>query len=325
MVNKNISLRKEKRDAIIYIIYELLKGKKLSTKEMAQLVVKNQRTCERYLKELEESDLPIRREGSKYYLNTDDGYLPFYLTKEKINMLYIALISFSAFGRDLKLVDEILEQIEELVPPRNDELLNSIKNNLIVKRRYEIVQDSDFSSYDIFILLLEAFSNKRSVRIKYKGRRNHDYRVIDVYGFCLAKETYYINAYCHRYETQLMFRIDRITECSIEETYYSIPEEFDLEEFYKYTWEIEKSRDPFAFEVVIFGKSVHNVKERKWCENQDIEEVKDGAILFKGTTSSERELKKWILGFGSDVKVIKPEWLRQDIKAELERTLKLYS
>lgn len=325
MSNKNTSLRKEKRSAIIYIIYELLKGKKLSTKDISELVGKNQRTCERYVKELEESDLPIRREGIKYYLNTDDGYLPFYLTKEKINMLYIALVSFSAFGRDLKLIDEILDQIEELVPPSNVELLNSIKNNLIVKRRYEIIQNYEFSSYDIFMLLIEGFYNKRSIKIKYKGKRSTDYRVIDVYGFCLAKETYYINAYCHNRQCLLMFRIDRITECSLEDAYYSIPKEFDLKEFYKYTWEVENSRKPFDFEVLISGKSSHNVSERRWCEHQKIEERVEGVISFKGTTSSEIEFKKWILSFGSDIKVIKPKWLIDDIKNELAKTLKLYS
>lgn len=37
MNNKNISNRTEKRNAMTYIIYELLKGKRLSTKEMAYL------------------------------------------------------------------------------------------------------------------------------------------------------------------------------------------------------------------------------------------------------------------------------------------------
>lgn len=325
MSNKNISRRKEKRNAIIYIIYELLKGKKLSTKEMSELVGKDQRTCERYVKELEESDLPIWREGTKYYLNTDDGYLPFYLTKKKINMLYIALISFSAFGSDLKLVEEILEQIEELVPPSNEELLNSIKNNLVVKKRYEIIQEYSFSSYDIFMLLLEAFCNKRSVKIKYKGKKNHDYRVIDIYGFCLAKETYYINAYWHKYQKIFMFRIDRIMECSLEDTYYSIPQDFNLKEYYEYTWEVENSTEPFDFEVLIFGKAIRNVKERKWCENQKIEERDEGIILFKGTTSSKWEFKKWILSFGCDAELVKPDWLRNDIKDEFVKSLRLYN
>jgi predicted transcriptional regulator len=134
MRNKNISNRTEKRNAMTYIIYELLKGTKLSTKEMAELVEKNQRTCERYVKDLEESDLPIRKDEDKYYLNTDDGYLPFYLPKEKINMIYISLISFSAFGRDLKLIakkigsDEaiFLEQLHNLIQTKV-----SNKKNLI--------------------------------------------------------------------------------------------------------------------------------------------------------------------------------------------------
>lgn len=324
MSNDKISLRKEKRDAIIYIIYELLKGKKLSTKEMAELVEKDQRTCERYVKELEESYLPIWRDGTKYYLNTDDGYLPFYLSKEKINMLYISLISFSAFGRDLNLVNEVLEQIQQLVSPKDKKLLDSIKVNLVVKRRYEIISDYSYSSYEIFMLLLEAFGNKRSVKIKYKAKKNHDYRIIDVYGFCLAKETYYINAYCHKIDQILMFRIDRITECALHDTYYRISEDFNLQEYYRYTWEVENSKEPFEFEILFCGGSVNNIRERKWCENQEVIDNEKGSILFKGTTSSEIELKKWILSFGSEAKLIKPMWLKEIIKEELKSAIVLY-
>lgn len=324
MSNDKRSLRKEKRDAIIYIIYELLKGKKLSTKEMAELVEKDQRTCERYVKELEESYLPIWRDGKKYYLNTDEGYLPFYLSREKINMLYISLISFSAFGRDLKLINEVLEQIQELVSPKDKQLLDSIKENLVVKRRYEIISDYSYSSYEIFMLLLEAFSKKRSVKIKYKAKKNHDYRVIDVYGFCLAKETYYINAYCHKIDKVLMFRIDRITECALDDTDYCILEDFNLKEYYKYTWEIENSKEPFEFEILFCGRSVNNIRERKWCENQEIIDKEKGGILFKGTTSSEIEFKKWILSFGSEARIIKPMWLKEIIKEELKTAITLY-
>lgn len=220
----------KKKHAIIYIIYELLKGNKLSTKDMSQLLERNIRTCERYIKELIDSDLPIYKEGTKYYLNTDDYYLPFYLTKEKANMIYIALLSFSAFGEDLKLINELLNQIENFVSQSSEKLLNSIKNNLIVKRRYEIIQCEKFSSYNIFMLLLESFSNKRSIKIQYKS--NDNFRIIDIYGFCLAKETYYINAYCHTKEAILMFRIDRILSCSLEDNNYIIPKEFNLKKFY---------------------------------------------------------------------------------------------
>ncbi|MBX4271846.1 helix-turn-helix transcriptional regulator [Clostridium estertheticum] len=324
MGNKNISSKTEKRNAITYIIYEMLKGKKLTTKEMAELVGKDQRTCERYVNEIKDSDLPIRREVSQYYLNTDDGYLPFYLSKEKINLLYISLISFSAFGRDLKLVNDLLHQIEELVSPRDKELLDSIKENLVVIRRYEIITVKSYSSYEIFMLLLDAFSKKRCVKIKYKSKKEHNYRVIDIYGFCLAKETYYINAFCHKANKELMFRIDRITECYIEDVYYCISENFSLKEYYKYTWEVEKSKEPFDFEILFCGMSVNNIKERKWCENQQIIERDSCSIVFTGTTSSEIEFKKWILSFGGEAKVIKPQWLKESIKEELKRAIALY-
>lgn len=322
MVKKNSPIIKEKRNAMIYIIYELLKGKGLSTKDISQLIERDIRTCQRYIKQLEESDLPLSKKGTKYYLNTDDGYLPIYLSKEKINILYIALLSFSAFGEDITLVNDLLDQIEELVPLSSEKLLNSIKTNLVIKRRYEIIQSSEVSNYSIFMLLLEGFSNRRSIKIKYKTK--DDCRIIDIYGFCLAKETYYINAYCHKRKTILMFRIDRILECSLENQEYVIPKDFNLKEFYKYTWEVENSRQAFEFEVKLYNRAIKNVIGRKWCENQSIEKDECGSVMFKGKTSSEVEFKKWILSLGSDAKVIKPKWLQENIKIELQKSLNNY-
>ncbi|MFW6029263.1 MAG: WYL domain-containing protein [Halanaerobiales bacterium] len=39
---------------------------------------------------------------------------------------------------------------------------------------------------------------------------------------------------------------------------------------------------------------------------------------MKVKTCSSNEIKRWILSFSSNVEVIEPDWLKEEIKAELQ-------
>lgn len=321
MENSREKVLQDYKNTYFYIIYELLKGKKLTTKDIAEMTERSQRSAQRLIKDLINSDLPIIKEGRKYYLNADEGYLPVYFTRDKINMLYISLISFNTFGKNQKVIEELLNQIEELVSPRDREILECLKHNLVVKNRYEIISSEIKDPYKIFMLLLEGLNTRRRVTIKFINQ----YRTIEVYGFCLAKETYYICAYCHKSKDIRQFRVDRIKECSLENETYTIPEAYSLEEFYKYTWEVENSKEGYEFEVEFYNKAIKSVMNKKWCENQLVKFTENQTIIFSGKTSSEMELVKWILSYGSDVRVIEPEWLKKKILQEYRKAIENYN
>jgi len=60
------------------------------------------------------------------------------------------------------------------------------------------------------------------------------------------------------------------------------------------------------------------IKERKWSKTQKIEDQKDGSIILSMTTSGWWDVKRWVLSFGADAKVLEPEELRKEIVEELE-------
>lgn len=100
--------------------------------------------------------------------------------------------------------------------------------------------------------------------LKSRGKKEENYRRIDVYGFCLAKETYYVIAYCHLRNNIRQFRVDRIIECSIEYSAYTIPKQFDLKTYYQYTWEVENSCEPYEVQVLFSKKVKTKIQEKKY-------------------------------------------------------------
>lgn len=53
-------------------------------------------------------------------------------------------------------------------------------------------------------------------------------------------------------------------------------------------------------------------------------EEKDGSLLFEKNTTMTPEILKWVLSFGSDVLVLEPETLREQVVQEAKKMVERY-
>jgi predicted DNA-binding transcriptional regulator YafY len=74
-----------------------------------------------------------------------------------------------------------------------------------------------------------------------------------------------------------------------------------------------------------FSKNVADrVAETIWHESQEVEETSDGSLIWRGTIAEPREMYPWIRGWGPDVEVIEPEWLRERHREDFEKGVMMY-
>ncbi|GAB1431639.1 hypothetical protein MASR2M29_02640 [Spirochaetota bacterium] len=66
------------------------------------------------------------------------------------------------------------------------------------------------------------------------------------------------------------------------------------------------------------------IRERSWPDGYEIEGCMDGSLIMRIETGGIFGLTRWILGWGSSVRVLEPDWLRNRVADELERTIALY-
>lgn len=66
------------------------------------------------------------------------------------------------------------------------------------------------------------------------------------------------------------------------------------------------------------------IKEQIWHPAQEMEELPDGSLKLIFPVSDFREVKLKILQFGSDVEVIEPAELREEVKQEIKKMVKIY-
>ncbi len=66
------------------------------------------------------------------------------------------------------------------------------------------------------------------------------------------------------------------------------------------------------------------VVETQWHASQSIEPLPDGGLIWIGHIAEPKEMYPWIRGWGPDVEVLEPEWLREQHREDFLRGVSLY-
>ncbi len=82
--------------------------------------------------------------------------------------------------------------------------------------------------------------------------------------------------------------------------------------------------DPIELEVVFSPDQAKYIKERRFSPSQEIIDNPDGSVTLKMSTSGWFDVKKWLLGFGAQAFVVRPEELREEMVEELRAALERY-
>jgi len=77
-------------------------------------------------------------------------------------------------------------------------------------------------------------------------------------------------------------------------------------------------------EVAFTGWSAAYVSERIWSPDQEILKKGKDKIILKFTASSKPELIGWLLSFGEEATLLKPEWLLKELKEKIDKMVKSY-
>ena len=135
---------------------------------------------------------------------------------------------------------------------------------------------------------------------------------------------WYLIAFCRLRKRVLTFAISRIS--SAEKLKESFPgkKDFSVNEYLGDHFGITIGGESHDVEIEFSADSAPYIREREWHENQEIRENQDGSLAIAFTTNSLQEVKRWVLGWGSSARVIRPEQLRREIVEELTRTLETY-
>ena len=105
---------------------------------------------------------------------------------------------------------------------------------------------------------------------------------------------------------------------------FEFPENYDFEKLFNREFGIIKE-EAFNVRVEFTGWAAKYMAERIWSPDQKITKKKGGSTVLTFTASSEPELISWLLSFGDGAKLLKPDWLVDEVRETVNRMQNTYS
>lgn len=227
----------------------------------------------------------------------------------------------TSFHNELKTA---IEKLYEMLPETISLDLNSISEQISFDVKPPRGEEERLSA--AYENLVQVISKKATVTIEYYTayRDETSTRDVDPYHLRYHLGAWYLIAFCHTRNCVRVFAVDRIISCVDTGKVFSLPEEFSLENFLRYSFGIEIGSAPVDIAVRFDEYQARFMREMIIHPSQEIEELCDGGIIIRMRIGGLGEVKRWVLSFGRHAEVLEPESLREEIKQELEACMECY-
>jgi predicted DNA-binding transcriptional regulator YafY len=118
--------------------------------------------------------------------------------------------------------------------------------------------------------------------------------------------------------------VDRMRRRKSTEETFTPPVGFSLSHYLRHSFGM--FTEEMVRVKVRFHKSLTRVLlERRWHPSQKNKKLKDGSLELAFEVAGTKEIKTWIMGFGSLAMALEPAALVKEIKEDLAKSLKLHA
>lgn len=174
--------------------------------------------------------------------------------------------------------------------------------------------------------IIKAIDEKIEIEIDYEGmyEQKETKRQIAPYGLFFHSGMWYALAYCNLRNEIRSFALDCIKGFKLTYKPYTIPDDFNMDDYFKKGWHIIRYGEPV--EVILkFAKQVARwIKRRKWHPTQVTEEKKDGSLIFKVKLEGTEEIKRWAYQWLPHCEILSPPELRKEAAEDVRKLGRVY-
>jgi predicted DNA-binding transcriptional regulator YafY len=164
-----------------------------------------------------------------------------------------------------------------------------------------------------------ALLERRRLRLRYYSLSRDELtdRRVDPYHLTLFNGGFYLVAHCHLRQALRIFAVERIRQLEILATRFEPPETFDVEKYLAGAWGILRG-DIVTVRVVFARPVARYIKDRLWHPTQRLRDLDGGRVEVTLEVADTVEVRRWILGFGSEAEVLEPAALREALRVDAE-------
>ena len=312
---------------LLFIDRKIRDGKYPNCQTLATDYEVSPRTIQRdidYLKFQLEAPIDYCHSNRGYYYTEENYRLPaITITESDLFTVLIAERALKQF-QSTPLYNKLAPVFEKFSKALSDRMI--VHPAWIDSRVFFFPEPSTEIDAQIWETLAAALRDDRRLRIMHKsaGREKALGREVDPYYLVNYKGEWYLNGHCHRRGSIRTFAVSRISDATILEQSFQMPEEYSHEKMFGdqfgIVWQDKKHDVRIRFTAAI----APYIQERQWHPAQNIKANKDGSIVLRFTTNHIKEVKDWVLRWGPEAKVLGPPELREELIAALRKALAAY-
>ncbi len=221
-------------------------------------------------------------------------------------------------------INSAFEKIEHMAPEGMGRALEKYRALILMDSR---LSKSLEGKEEIVETLTEAMLQRNTCGVKYHSfsdDREKMFKIAPLH-FFEHNGGLYLFVHAPSFDNILTLAVERIYDVWINaDERFKYPENFDPEALLASAFGVVFD-DEIAVKVWFAASQARYISERQWSMDQKITENPDGSIILEMKTSGRYEVKRWIMSYGPDAKVLEPEDLRQEIAADIEEMRKQYN
>jgi len=317
-----------KLNRISRLLYRLMSGSTVESSKLAEEFGVNIRTVERYIEELRMAGVPItsshgRHRMAKSMLDIDYDYTLSLTAREKKILLLMVVLAKNYFG---SLYSKDLQNIES-------QIINSLSLDSFYSKYAYYVQCYSFlqpkvEEVDIRVVeaIEEGIANHVVIQFNYHNpNRGWQKYTVEPYRIVFSDEHWYL--FCRDVERnfKLFLRLSRIHAPVIStEQSFSMPTRQEIETMLSKVWGTHFSDREYEIKIWFSKRVARKIEETTRHSSQKLEYNDDGSVVCHVKVCGYKELISWVLSWGSDAKILAPEWIKRRLRKEIEKMVILY-
>ncbi|GAB4291136.1 MAG: hypothetical protein Kow0090_04510 [Myxococcota bacterium] len=248
----------------------------------------------------------------------------FRMTKGELISLYIALKIFRDFaGTDLEGdLKDVVGKLEPFIDENDEKVKKSLHKKLYV------IEDAPkiYKQFkDVLDDIQSGLINERKIEVVYKGWEGDKTHIIEPYALLYYRHGLYL--YGRSDLTRggfITLALDRIKQAKwLPGQGFKYDRRFNPEKEFENAFHIITG-EPERVEIAFLSELKDYIKARHWHKTQKITTMKDGRIKLAMEIFPGVELISWLLSFGHQAQLLKPERMRKEMKKSIKEMGKRY-
>lgn len=289
----------------------------LTTRELARLCGVDQRTIQRDLQDFDELGIPLwESEDAQRRYGILKGYYvpPIHLSLPEAASLYLAgrLLARNCDHYDAHAASALAKLANVLPDPMAQHMHASIQRLA--------TREDHRNAEQVLETLVTAWATQRVVQLRYLGASANEERDCELWPYCIEASglggAVYVIGYAPHANDLRTFKLDRILAAELTKAIFEPPPDFDGPCLLDSCWGMMYGDELEEVTLHFAASATRRLQETVWHPSQELALLPDGGCELRLTIAHPEEMVYWIRGWGPQVEVVAPRWLREQMAEE---------